>query len=83
MLAKNILFIVATAMPMANALRSQTGKNNPGVYGWCDFTWANANKVQNVQCGARDQSADSHSVFAEVRPPIHHMRTALDPESTL
>lgn len=38
MLTKNIIFLAATV-----ALRSQ--KNTPGVYGWCDFTWANANKA--------------------------------------
>jgi hypothetical protein len=64
MLAKQFLLLATTAMPMASALRSS--KTATGVTGWCDFTWANANKVQNVQCGAKDTACDSHSVYALV-----------------
>lgn len=64
MLTKNILLLSVATVPMASALRSQ--KSAPGVYGWCDFTWANANKVQNVQCGARDTANDDHPVYALV-----------------
>lgn len=66
MLPTNFLLLAAAAIPMATALRSKT-QDGPGVFGWCDFTWANANKVQNVQCGAGDRAGDSHPVFSEVR----------------
>lgn len=80
MLTKNILLLVATAIPMASALRSETNPNARGVYGWCDFTWANANKVQGVACGARDRAADGHPVFAEVSnyaPPCFYTSSSL------
>lgn len=64
MFIKNAVFLSAAAMPMVSALRSQ--KTAPGVYGWCDFTWANAHKVQNVQCGAGDLANDDHPVYAVV-----------------
>lgn len=64
MLVKNVLILSAAAMPLASALRSE--KRATGVYGWCDFTWANAHKVQNVQCGAGDLANDDHPVYALV-----------------
>ena len=64
MLTQNIFLLATTVVPMASALRS--AKDASGVYGWCDFTWANANKVQNVQCGAKDTGCDAHSVYAFV-----------------
>ncbi|KAF2625134.1 hypothetical protein BU25DRAFT_460606 [Macroventuria anomochaeta] len=62
MLVQKILILAAAATPMASALRSKGSRT--GVSGWCDFTWANANKVQNVQCGAKDTANDDHPVYA-------------------
>jgi hypothetical protein len=36
------------------------------VTGWCDINWANANKLENIVCVARDTYYDSRSVFANV-----------------
>ncbi|KAK5661884.1 hypothetical protein OQA88_9992 [Cercophora sp. LCS_1] len=60
---KSLLLALLSSPLLATALRSET-RNEPEVYGWCDFTWANAHKVQNVQCGAKDRKCDAHSVYA-------------------
>jgi len=65
LLIKATLLAALSATPLVSALRSETGMH-PEVYGWCDFTWANAHKVQNVQCGAEDRKCDSHPVYAMV-----------------
>jgi hypothetical protein len=59
---KALLLTVISSPLLATALRSETDKSG-GVYGWCDFTWANSHKVQNVQCGAKDLKCDSHPVY--------------------
>ncbi|KAJ4992568.1 hypothetical protein SVAN01_01951 [Stagonosporopsis vannaccii] len=62
MFIKSVIIPSAAAMPIASALRSS--KTASGVYGWCDFIWASAHKVQNVQCGAGDLANNDHPVYA-------------------